>query len=56
MEIADLVKHVEAMGPDDTRTIEAWKTVRDKAPTVWAALKPVVDTVIGEAVKRALGL
>lgn len=38
------------------RTIEAWKRLRDATPKVWDALEPVASTVIGEAVKKALGL
>jgi hypothetical protein len=56
LEMAEMVKRMESMSPDDTRTIEAWKSIRDKAPKVWDALRPVINTVVGEAVKKALGL
>jgi hypothetical protein len=56
LELEEILKRVEQMSADDTRTGEAWKKLRDAAPKVWEATKPVIDTVIGEAVKRALGL
>jgi hypothetical protein len=56
LDLAEMVQHMESKSADDTKTIEAWKRLRDTAPKVWEALKPVVNTVIGEAVKRALGL
>jgi hypothetical protein len=56
LDLAEMVQHLESKSADDTKTIEAWKRLRDTAPKVWEGLKPVVNTVIGEAVKRALGL
>jgi hypothetical protein len=43
------------MGADDAKTVAAWKRLREVAPKVWAATKPVRDVLIGAAVKRLLG-
>ena len=44
------------MDPNDTKSVSAWKRVRELAPKVWETTKPVRDALIGEIVKRALGL
>src|SRR5262249_17104677 len=47
---------LDALDPDDTKTVEAWQRLRSAAPKVWEMTKPVRDALIGEAVKRILGL
>jgi hypothetical protein len=56
LELIEALKRLDAMGADDTRTVEVWKRVREMAPKVWDATKPVRDALIGETVKRLLGL
>jgi len=56
MEAEEWLTHLETLAPDDTKAVEAWKRIREAAPRVWEAMKPVRDTLIGEAVKKALGL
>jgi hypothetical protein len=56
LDLDEAVKRVGEMGADDTRTVEVWKRLRDVAPKIWEALKPVLNTVIGEMVKKYLGL
>jgi hypothetical protein len=56
LELAELVQRLESMRPDDTNSVGVWKRVREMAPQVWAKVEPVAHSVIGEAVKRMLGL
>lgn len=56
LELIEALQRLDAMGADDTKTVEVWKRLRDAAPKVWAATKPVRDALIGETVKRLLGL
>jgi hypothetical protein len=53
--LAGALKRLDAMGADDAKTVAAWKRLREVAPKVWAATKPVRDVLIGAAVKRLLG-
>jgi hypothetical protein len=55
-ELLAVLERLKALGPNDTNTATAWKQVRDRAPKVWEMTKPVRDALIGEAVKRAMGL
>jgi hypothetical protein len=43
------------MDADNAKTVAAWKKLREQAPDVWAATKPVRDVLIGETVRRLLG-
>jgi hypothetical protein len=56
LELEQLLGRLVQMDANDTKTVEAWKRIRDAAPQVWEATKPVRDALIGEAVKKALGL
>ncbi len=56
LELVEALKRVEEMDANDTKTIEAWRKLRDAAPKVWATAKPAFDVLLGEAVKRMLGL
>ena len=51
--IFEAFKRLDAMDADDTKTVAAWKKLREVAP--WAATKPVRDVMIGETIKRLLG-
>jgi hypothetical protein len=53
--IFEAFKRLDAMDAEDTKTVAAWKKLREVAPKVWAATKPVRDVLIGETVKRLLG-
>ena len=52
----EILGRLEAMAPDDTKSIPGWQQLRKVAPTVWEATKPVRDALIGESVRRALEL
>lgn len=56
LELREVLERLQGMEPDDTRTIPGWERVKTAAPRVWETIKPVMQTVAGEAVKRALGL
>jgi|SRR5229473_1023063 len=56
LELVEALKRLDAMDADDTKTAEVWKRVRDVAPKVWKAMEPVRSALIGETVKRVLGL
>ena len=55
-ELLVVLDRLQTLGPNDTNTATAWKQVRDRAPKVWEAIKPARDALIGEAVKKLLGL
>jgi hypothetical protein len=55
LELIEALNRLDAMGADDAKTVAAWKRLREAAPKVWAATKPVRDVLIGETVKRLLG-
>jgi Uncharacterized protein conserved in bacteria len=55
-ELLAVLDRLKALGPNDTNTATAWKQVRDRAPKVWEMMKPARDALIGEAVKKLLGL
>jgi len=50
-----VLERLERMAPDNTKATAGWERIRQQAPKVWEATKPVRDTLIGEAVKKALG-
>ena len=56
LELLEALTKLEAKESDDTRTAETWKMIRDAAPKMWDKAKPVRDVLIGEAVKKLLGL
>jgi hypothetical protein len=54
-ELVEALTRLDAMDADDAKTVAAWKKLREQAPDVWAATKPVRDVLIGETVRRLLG-
>ncbi len=54
LKLRDVLDALVAKDADDTRTIAGWQTVRDAAPKVWKLAKPVLDVLIGAAVKKGL--
>lgn len=56
VELQGVLERLRDMDPNDTKSVSAWKRVRELAPKVWETTKPVRDALIGEIVKRALGL
>jgi hypothetical protein len=55
-ELLAVLDRLKGLGPNDTNTVTAWKQVRDRAPKVWEMMKPARDALIGETVKKLLGL
>ncbi len=56
LELRTMLERLRGMDPDDTTTIPAWQRVREAAPKVWKVAEPVLGKIVGEAVKKALGL
>jgi inorganic pyrophosphatase len=56
IELLAVVEHLQSMGPNDTTAIAGWEQIKKAAPKVWETVKPVIQTVAGEAVKKALGM
>jgi hypothetical protein len=44
------------MEPNDTKAIAGWEQIKKAAPKVWEAAKPVIQNLVGDAVKKGLGL
>ena len=55
LELVESLQRLDGVGADDAKTVAAWKKLREEAPQIWAATKPVRDVLIGETVKRLLG-
>jgi hypothetical protein len=55
-ELLDILARLEAMDANDTKGVAGWRRISEAAPKVWEATKPVRDALIGEAVKKVLGL
>ena len=55
-ELLEVLGKLKAMARDDTKAVAGWERLREAAPKVWNAMKPVRDALLGEAVKKALGL
>jgi 4-amino-4-deoxy-L-arabinose transferase-like glycosyltransferase len=56
IELREVLESLKSKDEDDTGTIAAWQLFRDAAPRIWDEAKPVRDALMGEAVKKALGL
>jgi hypothetical protein len=56
LELAELFRRLDTMSSNDLRSAEVWKLLRNSAPKIWEATKAVRDVLIGEAVKRMLGV
>jgi hypothetical protein len=56
LEMIEVLTKLEAMDMNDTRAVAGWRRLEEVAPKVWKAAKPVRDALMGEAVKKLLGL
>ena len=56
LELRDALDLLMKMEPGDTRTIAAWRKLKDVAPKLWDVVKPIVRTVVTDEIKRTLGL
>jgi hypothetical protein len=56
LELVGLLEKLKGTDADDARALAAWQKVRDAAPRVWEASKPVLYTLLGDALRKALGL
>ncbi len=56
LELRELLDRLSVADPNDEKTVAAWQRVKDAAPRVWEYSKPILQTIIGEGLKRFLGL
>ncbi len=55
-ELQEALDRIAELAPDDTKTAAGWDKLRAVAPRVWELAKPVINKLIGEGVKKILGL
>lgn len=55
-ELLGVIEHLKTMAPGDTKALAGWEKIKKSAPKMWEAVKPVIQTIVGEAVKKGLGL
>lgn len=46
-----VLEGLKRLTADDTKAVAGWKEVKEKAPKVWDASKPVRDALIAEGVR-----
>jgi hypothetical protein len=56
LELRATLDRLRDMDAGDTKTTAGWKQLRDAAPKVWNASKPVRDMLMTEGGKKVLGL
>jgi len=56
LELLAAMDRLKAMDANDTKAVAGWEQIKKLAPKVWESVKPVIQTVAGEAVKKQLGL
>lgn len=54
LELRELLDELTPMKPEDNRAIAVLKRLKEWAPGLWERAKPVVDTLVAEAVKHGL--
>jgi hypothetical protein len=55
IELRAVLERLKSKKQDDPRTIAALRLLRERAPEIWEASKPVLAALAGDAVKMALG-
>ncbi len=55
LELRELLDRLATMDPNDDRATVAWEKLKRTAPKLWDFGKPVLQTVIGEGLKKYLG-
>jgi hypothetical protein len=55
-EAREELDRIAALAPDDPDSVLRWQRVRDWAPKAWEVSRPVVVNILGDYVKRHLGL
>jgi len=53
-ELVAVLDRIKDMDPADDKAVSGWKKLHDLAPRVYAATKPVRDSLMAESVKRVL--
>lgn len=54
LELRELLDELIPMKPEDNRAVAILKKLKQWVPGLWERAKPVVDTLVAEAVKRGL--
>jgi len=55
IELRAVLERLKSKKQDDPRTIAALRLLRERAPEIWEASKPILLDLAGDAVKKALG-
>lgn len=56
LELQDILGRLAQMAPDDTKAVAGWERLRASAPKIWEKAKPIIDSLVTEAMKKLLGL
>ena len=56
LELLEIVNRLAAMDTDAKAALVGWQKIKDTAPRVFDAIRPVLQTVAGKYVKKQLGL
>lgn len=56
LELQEILDHLATMKPDDDKAFAGWTRIKDAAPRLLDIAKPVLESVISEAMKKMLGL
>ncbi len=56
LELQEILDRIADMSPDDDKALAGWEKVRALAPKVWKKAKPVIGTLLVEALKKKLWL
>jgi hypothetical protein len=54
IELREALESLKSHDADDARALAAWQRLRDAAPEIWDASKPILDALMGESAKKAL--
>jgi hypothetical protein len=55
-ELRALLDKLKTMAADDEKTLPGWMEIKKVAPKLWVVGRPVLDVLIGEGVKKVLGI
>lgn len=55
MKLQEVLDRLKQMDPDDAKTPGAWNYIRETVPELWGAAKPILVTLITEAMRPRLG-
>ncbi len=56
LELRALLTRLSTSDPNDDRAVAAWNKLKETAPKLWEASKPILQSVIGDVIKKHVGL